>query len=125
MCFKTGPSITFQEEKFVDIGRNPRYTNKYTMADLFPDENPVDVLKRELMTLTKEEYIRTIKDERFKNRSEMREFGKIYNTASEVNIKIRIEMLDRNYGGNHSAFVMSFHYSSVPFSKLCFPYCKM
>jgi len=35
---------TFQIERFVDRQRNQRYTNRYTVADLFPNENPVTVV---------------------------------------------------------------------------------
>ena len=65
--------ITFQAERMVDQSRAQRYTNKFTVADLFPDENPVDALKRELKRLTIEEYMQTVKDLRFPKRSEMRE----------------------------------------------------
>ena len=55
----------FQEPRRVDERRNVRYTNAYTIATLFPDENPVIALKRELKNLTIENYIRTVKDWRF------------------------------------------------------------
>ena len=44
--------IEFQVKRRVDEDREERYTNKYTVNRLFPDENPVDALKRELLTLT-------------------------------------------------------------------------
>ena len=65
-------TITFQAERQVDQNRDQRYTNKFTIADLFPDENPVEALRRELKQLTIEEYIRTVKDLRFPKKSEMR-----------------------------------------------------
>lgn len=71
-----GGRITFQADRRVDNNRDIRYTNKSTVGDLFPDENPITALKRELKKLTVEEYIQTVKDTRFPNRSEMREFGK-------------------------------------------------
>ncbi len=70
--------------------KEERYTNQYTVNTLFPNENPVDALKRELLTLTVENYIQTVKDLRFPNRSEMREFGKVYNGNDDVYIKIRV-----------------------------------
>ena len=73
-----GAKVTFQEERQVDQSRDVHFTNRYTVADLFPDENPVHALKRELQKLTVEEYMKTVKDLRFPNRSEMREFGKVY-----------------------------------------------
>lgn len=99
-----------------------RYTNKFTVADLFPNENPVVALKRELKTLTVEEYMQTVKDTRFPNRSEMREFGKIYAGKGDVYIKIRVELLSGF--GNHTTFVMSFHYAEIPFTSAMFPYRK-
>lgn len=47
-----GAQITFQVKRLIDEKRNEKYTNQYTVAVLFPDENPVDALKRELKTLT-------------------------------------------------------------------------
>jgi len=43
-----GAQLTFQEQRIVDQNRKVEYTNRYTVADLFPNENPVDALKREL-----------------------------------------------------------------------------
>ena len=114
--------MSFQEVRLVDQNRNVRYTNRFTVADLFPNENPVDALKRELQTLTVEEYMQTVKDTRFPNRSEMREFGKVYNGKEDVYIKIRVELLSEY--GNHTAFVMSFHYAEIPFTPEMFPYRK-
>lgn len=115
-------TITFQAERKVDQNRAPQYTNKFTVADLFPNENPVVALKRELKTLTVEEYMQTVKDTRFPNRSEMREFGKIYAGKGDVYIKIRVELLSGF--GNHTTFVMSFHYAEIPFTSAMFPYRK-
>lgn len=117
-----GARLTFQEEREVDRNRPTKCTNKFTVADLFPNENPVDALRRELKTLTVEEYLRTVKDLRFAKRSEMREFGKVYNSTDEVYIKIRVELLGLD--GNHTTFVMSFHYAQTPFSQETFPYRK-
>lgn len=115
-------TITFQAERKVDQNRAPQYTNKFTVADLFPNENPVVALKRELKTLTAEEYIQTVKDTRFPKRSEMREFGKLYAGKGDVYIKIRVELLSGF--GNHTTFVMSFHYAEIPFTPAMFPYRK-
>ena len=78
--------VTFQAERLVDQNRNRRYTTQFTVAALFPDESPVIALKRELQKLTSEEYIKTVKDLRFPKRSEMREFGKVYNGKGDVYI---------------------------------------
>ncbi|MCD8131104.1 MAG: hypothetical protein LUE16_07475 [Lachnospiraceae bacterium] len=115
-----GAKIYFQEVRFVDEKRDEKYTNRYTMATLFPNENPEDVLRRELLTLKPEDYIRTVKDLRFPKRSEMREFGKVYNAQDEVYIKIRVELL--GLFGEATTFVMSFHFAERPFSQEIFPY---
>lgn len=117
-----GAKINFQINRRIDTKRNIKYTNQYTVNTLFPDEDPVDALKRELMTLTVEEYMRTIKDLKFPKRSEMREFGRIYNGKDDVYIKIRVELL--GVYGNTTTFVMSFHYAERPFAPEMFPYRK-
>ena len=117
-----GAKLTFQEERLVDQHRDQRYTNRFTVADLFPDESPVTALKRELQKLTVEEYMQTVKDLRFPKRSEMREFGKVYEGKGDVYIKIRVELLSEY--GNHTTFVMSFHYATIPFTPDMFPYRK-
>lgn len=121
-ALNNGAKITFQVDRLVDQKRNQRYTNKFTVADLFPDEDPVIALKHELCTLTVEEYMKTVKDQRFPKRSEMREFGKVYSEKGDVYIKIRVELLGQY--GNHTAFVMSFHYAETPFTPEMFPYRK-
>lgn len=117
-----GAIISFQAERRVDKNRDLRYTNQFTVADIFPNENPVDALRRELQALTVEEYMQTVKDVRFPNKSEMREFGKVYDGKGDVYIKIRVELLSEY--GNHTAFVMSFHYAEIPFTPDMFPYRK-
>ena len=117
-----GATVTFQMERRVDQNRDVRYTNKFTVADLFPDEDPVTALKRELQKLTIEEYMQTVKDLYFSNRSEMREFGKVYDGKGDVYIKIRVELLSQY--GNHTTFVMSFHYAEIPFAPEMFPHRK-
>ncbi|MBQ6442976.1 MAG: hypothetical protein IJJ13_10360 [Lachnospiraceae bacterium] len=70
-ALNNGAQIYFQAKRLVDEDREERYTNQYTVNRLFPNENPMDVLRRELRTLTAEDYMRTVKDIRFPNRSEM------------------------------------------------------
>ena len=117
-----GAKIEFQETRFVDEDRDERYTNQYNVNALFPNENPVDVLRRELLKLSISDYMRTVKDTRFPKRSEMREFGKVYNGKDEVYIKIRVELLGMY--GNATTFVMSFHFAEKPFAPDVFPYRK-
>lgn len=117
-----GATVTFQIDRQVDRNRDPKFTNQFTVADLFPDEDPITALKRELQTLTVEEYMQTVKDLRFPKRSDMREFGKVYDGKGDVYIKIRVELL--SLFGNHTTFVMSFHYAEIPFTPDMFPYKK-
>lgn len=117
-----GAQIDFQVKRVVDEKRDEKYTNQYTVNRLFPDENPVDALKRELLTLSVEDYMRTVKDTRFPKRSEMREFGKVYNGTEDVYIKIRVELLELY--GNTTTFVMSFHFAEKAFTPEMFPYKK-
>ena len=63
-----GAQIDFQAKRVVDEKRDEKYTNQYTVNKLFPDENPVDALKRELLTLSVEDYMQTVKDIRFPKR---------------------------------------------------------
>ncbi len=115
-----GAHVSFQVERLVDQNRDVRYTNQLTVADLFPNENPVDTLKRELQTLTTEEYMQTVKDLRFPKKSEMRALGKVYQGKGDVYIKIRVELLSEY--GNHTTFIMSFQYAEIPFTPEMFPY---
>ena len=117
-----GAKINFQAKRIVDKNRDEKYTNSYTVNTLFPDENPEEALRRELRSLTVEEYIKTVKDLRFKKRSEMREFGKVYNGTDDVYIKIRVELLDMY--GDTTTFVMSFHFAERTFTPDMFPYRK-
>ncbi len=115
--------ITFQHNRRVDQQRSVKYTNRYTVQTLFPDENVVEALKRELATITVEEYIETVKDMRFPNQTELRVFGKKY-TMGEVYIKVRVELLNIASAGTHTIFVMSFHFAENDFDEEDFPYRK-
>lgn len=122
LALNNGAMIEFQARRLVDENRDEKYTNQYTVNKLFPDENPVDALKRELLTLSVEDYMQTVKDLRFPSRSEMREFGKVYNGTDDVYIKIRVELL--GIYGNTTTFVMSFHFAEKAFTQEMFPYKK-
>lgn len=104
----------------VDEQRDIKYTNKYTVAQLFPNENPADALRRELLTLTEKDYINTVKDLKYPKRSEMRVFGKSYEGYDDVYVKIRIELI--GYDIEHTAFVMSFHFAEWSLNEEDFPY---
>lgn len=117
-----GAKIDIQFKRRVDEERDIRYTNEYAINKLFPNENPIAAIKRELLSLTEQEYIRTIKDVRFPKRSEMREFGKVYNKNEDVYIKIRVEILGMY--GEPTTFIMSFHFAESPLVLELFPYKK-
>lgn len=121
-ALNNGAKVNFQAKRLVDENKDEKYTNQYTVNTLFPDENPIDALKRELLTLSVEDYMRTVKDLRFPKRSEMREFGKVYNGKDDVYIKIRVELL--GLYGNMTTFIMSFHFAEKLFSPEMFPYRK-
>ena len=121
-ALNNGAQINFQAKRRVDENREEKYTNQYTINTLFPNENPVDAIKRELLTLSVEDYMQTVKDMRFPKRSEMREVGKVYNGTDDVYIKIRVELL--GIYGNTTTFVMSFHYAERALMPEMFPYRK-
>ena len=121
-ALNNGAQINFHAKRRVDENREEKYTNQYTINTLFPNENPVDAIKRELLTLSVEDYMQTVKYMRFPKRSEMREFGKVYNGTDDVYIKIRVELL--GIYGNTTTFVMSFHYAERAFMPEMFPYRK-
>lgn len=121
-ALKNGANLEFQADRRVDEAREEQYTNRYAVGVLFPNENPKDALRRELMLLTVENYMRTVTDIRYPKRSEMREFGKVYNCCDDVYIKIRVEVLGTY--GRSTTFVMSFHFAEKPFSVDMFPYAK-
>lgn len=121
-ALNNGAKINFQAKRRVDDNRDEKFTNQYAINTLFPDENPVDALKRELLSLSVEDYMQTVKDLRFPKRSEMREFGKVYNGTDDVYIKIRVELLGMY--GQMTTFVMSFHFAERSFSSEMFPYRK-
>lgn len=118
-----GAKIQYQRKRYVERFRDEKYSNEYTVADLFPNQDVLKVLLRELMSLKVENYIRTVKDVNRPKNSEMREFGKVYETDKEVYIKIRVEVMKSGgFGVDNIVFIMSFHYSTVPFDELTFPY---
>ena len=84
-ALNNGAKINFQINRCVDDIRDEKYTNQYTVNTLFPSEDPVDALRRELISLDVGNYMRTVKDIRFPKRSEMREFGKVYNGNEHEN----------------------------------------
>ncbi len=116
--------INFLRDRQIDKKKNKRFTNRYTIERLFPDEDEIRILKRELALLTVEEYIETLEDIRYPNRSEMRVFGRKY-FDEDVYIKIRVELISLTHAnGDSFILVMSFHYAEEAFKELDFPYRK-
>lgn len=117
--------IEFGKDRNVDKQRNEKHTNKYTVSELFPDEDIVSVFKRELINLTIEEYIETVKDLKRPKYSEMRVFGRKY-LEQDVYIKVRVELVSTIHAsGENYIFVMSFHFAEFNFNKSSFPYIKI
>ncbi len=112
-----GAKLFFQIDRKSEANRPIEYTNRYTVADLFPNDSPEEALKRELLTLTVSDYISTNKDLLVPKKSELRVFGKTYEGAKNVYIKIRVEILAEQH-----VFVLSFHYALFPFQQKDFPY---
>lgn len=122
-ALKNGAKVRIQFTRQVEQFRDKKYSNAYAFAELFPQKNIEKELAKELLTLKVENYIRTVTDINYPNNSEMREFGKVYNTDKEIYIKIRVELMKNGgFGVNHVVFVMSFHYSTIPFCNIVFPY---
>lgn len=116
--------ITFQQKRGSDSKKNFRVTNIYTIGELFPNDNPVEALRNELKKLTVQEYIETVKDNRFLNKPEMRVFGRQYPGFGDVYIKIRVELVNAQIFGNHTIFEMSFHFAEHKFKKEDFSFRK-
>lgn len=116
--------INFQKSRLIDKNRNKKFTNRYTIERLFPDEDEVKALKRELAVLVIEEYIETLKDVKYPNKTEMRVFGRRY-SDEDVYMKIRVELISTTHaGGDSFIFIMSFHYAKEDFKDSDFPYKK-
>ncbi len=94
------------------------------MAQLFPDEDPVEILRIELLLLTVEDYIKTVKDRKCPYRDDMRVFGKKY-SAKDVYVKIRVELTEVTNAGEGRIFVMSFHFAKESFCEADFPYRRL
>jgi len=120
-CIESGNcKISVQRERLNEKTKDIKFTNKYTLGELFPDKNPADAMKLELIKLTKKNYIETLEDIDFPQRSKLRVFGKKYN--ADVYIKFRAELISKQDNGGKCIFVLSFHYAQYPFDGDTFPY---
>ncbi|MGM0379906.1 MAG: hypothetical protein ACQEQE_09195 [Bacillota bacterium] len=120
----TQPStrLEFLIERKSDAHKKEEVTNKFTIENLFPDEVPNQALRRELNKLKPTDYIKTVKDRKYPDLSEMRVFGKMY-AGKDVYIKIRVDLLSiQKAAGGSFVLVMSFHFSQWDFTKEDFPY---
>lgn len=43
--------VVFQSRRLVDRQRNLKYTNRFTISSLFPDEDEMDVLKKRIIII--------------------------------------------------------------------------
>ena len=94
------------------------------MSILFPNENETAVLKRELTGLTTEDYIETLKDKKFPNKSETRVFAKQYN-GEFVYMHVRVEMLEQEETGEpEQGLITSLHFCESELEVTDFPYKK-
>lgn len=112
--------ISVKSERRSEQNKDIKFTNRYAMGKLFPDEDPSDSMRRELIKLTKRNYIETLEDLDFPDRSKLRVFGKMYD--ADVYIKFRAELLSKKAYGANMIFVLSFHYAQYPFDGDTFPY---
>lgn len=114
--------VELVKDRLSDKDKDQKYSNRHTLLKLFPDEDPIESLKRELATLTVEDYIETVKDTIYVDRSELRVFGKEYD-EEDVYIKIRIELINMiSSSGDNYILVLSFHFAEKNFIDDDFPY---
>lgn len=106
--------INFQKKRKSDANRDERFTNAYTIANLFPNEDEKKVFKRELKKLTVENYIHTVDDKDYPELKNLWVFGIKYD--DDVYIKMRVEIVES------VVLVLSFHYAEKAFKDTDFPY---
>lgn len=117
-----GARLNLIRDRNVDKDRDLIYTNRYTVAELFPDEDPNVALKRELLLITAEHYLQTLTDQRYPEK-EWREFGKIYPVDKEIYMKFRVVFRGaENPHNDDYILIMSFHHSTVAFKYRNFPH---
>ena len=113
---KKSTSLILEVKRKADANKEEQYTNRYTLAKLFADEDERKALKRELRKLRVEDYIHTLHDLETQRMKKLWVFGKRYD--KDVYIKIRVEILE-----NHIV-IKSFHYAKWVFKESDFPYRK-
>lgn len=112
----------------LDIKKSDQYkpyefTNRFTFADLFPNENPVDVLRRELSLLTISDYMHTAIDVINQKSPNYYVFAKKF--GKYVYIKVKIVVFNGSIPGQQDTMlVMSFHYAEFYIDDNSFQYLK-
>lgn len=109
-------SIIFEKKRVADVYKDEKNTNRFTVDNLFPNQDERKVLRRELQKLKVEEYIHTIDDADAPGLKKLWVFGRKYD--KDVYIKIRVELFE-NY-----VLVRSFHYAEWKYNDASFPYRK-
>ena len=58
-ALNNGAKIDFQIRRRIDANRDEKFTNQYTVNALFPNENPIEAIRRELLSLSVQDYMQT------------------------------------------------------------------
>lgn len=111
--------IKIQMSSYANRDRDERYTNRFTINNLFPNEDIPTALKRELKLVEIENYIETVVDREFPTKLEFRVFGKYYDDY--VYIKMRVEQ-EGEHKNNPLVYLISFHYAMYKYHQNDFPY---
>ncbi len=102
-----------------DTRKELQYTNQYTLSNLFPNESPVEALRRELKQLKIEEYLKSVVDDKFQEKL-LHIFIREYD-EKQVYIKFRAELLSHTTNGS-LLVVISFHFAEYMVERNDFPY---
>lgn len=113
--------IKLENNRKSDQYKKIEFTNRFTFSDLFPNENPVEVLRRELNLLSICEYMHTAVDVINPKAPNYYVFAK--KIGKYVYIKIKIVVFNGSTPGQpDTALVMSFHYAEYMIDDKSFPY---
>ena len=112
--------ILLIKDRKADRKRGGRHTNRYTLGHLFPQDDEVLALKRELASLSVFDYLETLVDCLHPYRPAWRVFGKAYESG-DVYIKLRVNLINE-MGPGPLVMIMSFHYALYPFGESDFPH---
>lgn len=111
------------DKKKSDQFKPYEYTNKFTLSNLFPNENPVDAMKRELRLLSLCDYLHTAVDVVNPKSPNYYVFAKKFDKF--VYIKVKIVVFNGSIPGQQDTIlVMSFHYAEHLINENSFRYLK-